>query len=123
MSRIDISVREKESGELIANRGFCRSSHLSFFCEDSQDSKLREFAGNLFIGITITEDNVKDFVESLKYIVSYLEGLDKDEYEKLFSGYPEASYSQFLSDLKDGITFIQSLNEEQDLYKLEVDIA
>lgn len=122
MSRIDISVTDKASGELIANRGFCRSSHLSFFCEESEDSRLQDFANSLFMGVSLTEDTIKDFLETVEYTVSYLEGTGKDENRAKFSADMEESYRQFISDLKDSIDFIQSLNEAQNLGNLEVDI-
>ncbi|MGZ5007646.1 MAG: hypothetical protein ACXWE9_01025 [Methylobacter sp.] len=122
MSRIDISIRDKASGTLIANRGFCRNSHLSFFCEESQDATLRDFANDLFMGVDITEKNIEDFLKSIEYVVSYLERLDKNDRNKAFPFYTEELYTQFLNDLKDGLEFLQSLNKTQDIQKLEIEI-
>ena len=61
MSRIDISVTDKNSGELIENIGFCRSPHLTYFCEEYQDSKIRNFSDSIFLGKDITKENIEDF--------------------------------------------------------------
>jgi hypothetical protein len=123
MSRIDISVKDKASEELIANRGFCRSSHLSCFCENAPDDRVRKLANDLFIGIDITEDNIKDFVATIRCTISYLERIGQADREKQFSDYSETAYFQFLEDLREGITFIQAFDQEQKLSNLEIEIA
>jgi hypothetical protein len=123
MSSIDISVRDKESQKLIANRSFCRSSHLSFFCEESQDPQVRDFANTLSIGADITNDNIEDFLQNIEYTISYLKKVDEGERETVFSFYEEELYVQFLDALEDSLVFLQSLDKEQDLQKLEVEIV
>ncbi len=122
MSRIDISVREKKSGNLIANRGFCRDSHLSYFCANSKDEKIRDFARELFIGVSITTDNIEDFLKNLKHASFYLEHIEKSARDTEFSFYNEEMYHDFLVDLKDGFEFLKSLNQKEDLQNLEVSI-
>src|SRR4028119_793500 len=123
MSRIDISVRDKESQKLTANRIFCRSSHLSLFCEESQDTQVRDFVNTLSIGADITNDNIEDFLQNLEYTISYLKKVDEGEREIVFSFYEEEFYVQFLDDLQNSLVFLQSLCKEQDLQKLEVEIV
>jgi hypothetical protein len=123
MSRIDISVRDKESQKLIANRIFCRSSHLSLFCEESQDTQVRDFANTLSIGTDITNDNIEDFLQNLEYTISYLKKVEEGERETVFSFYEEELYIQFLDALENSLVFLQSLCKEQDLQKLEVEIV
>ena len=123
MSRIDISVRDKASQKLIANRSFCRSTHLSFFCEASQDPQVRDFANTLSMGVNMTNDNREDFLQSLAYTISYLKKVDEGERETVFSFYDEAVYVQFLDALADSLVFLQSLYKEPDWQKLEVEIV
>jgi hypothetical protein len=123
MSRIDISVRDKESQKLIGNRIFCRSSHLSLFCEESQDSQVRDFANTLSIGADITNDNIKDFLQNLKYTISYLKKVDEGERKTVFSFYEEELYVQFLDDLENSLVFLESLYKEQNWQQLEVEIV
>jgi hypothetical protein len=123
MSRIDISVRDKESQKLIANRIFCRTSHWSLFCEKSQDTQVRDFANTLSIGADITNDNIEDFLQNIEYTISYLKKVDEGERETVFSFYEEELYVQFLDALENSLVFLQSLYKEQDLQKLEVEIV
>jgi hypothetical protein len=123
MTRIDISVRDKESQKLIANLIFCRSSHLSLFCEESQDTQVRDFANTLSIGADITNDNIEDFLQNIEYTISYLKKVDEGERETVFSFYEEELYVQFLEALQNSLVFLQSLYKEQDLQKLEVEIV
>jgi|GEM_PF-7004583 len=123
MSRIDISVREKASQKLITNRSFCRSTHLSFFCKESQHPQVRDFANTLSIGLDITNDNMLDFLQNLAYTISYLKAVDEGERKTVFSFYDEKLYIQFLDALEDSLVFLQSLYKEQDWQKLEVEIV
>lgn len=123
MSRIDISVTEKESGELIANRGFCRSSHLSYFCEESQDSAVRDLAENLFLGQNITEDNIDDFLRDLEYVISYFLEMNENERAMTFPSYKNELFIQFVDDLKNSLVFLSNLNQEKKLSEIEVEIV
>ena len=122
MSRIDISVTKKKSGKLITNQGFCRSSHLSEFCAESQDSEVRNFADIIFLGKDITEDNINDFLRILEYVMSYLLGINENERTNFFPLYKEEYFIQFINDLKNSLEFLRTLGEEKKLCDIEVEI-
>ena len=122
MSRIDITVKQKDTGELLINQGFCRSSDLEFFCENSQDLKLQDFAYLLYIGVTLSQENVNDFLSQLDYVVQFLVAMEAPTRKTYFPFYKGTYYQQFIEDLTNGRNVLQSLSQEKDLNTLKVDV-
>lgn len=119
MSRIDISITEKESEKLIANRSFCRSSHLSYFCEGSEELKLRDFADAVFLGINITINNIDNFIKMLEDITHYLL---KNKAAIIASLEKEKFFIKFIADLEDSLLFLQNIRKEYNLENVEIEI-
>ena len=102
MSRIDITVKQKDTGELFINQGFCRSSDLEFFCENTQDPKLQDFAYLLYTGVTLSQENVNDFLSQLDYVVQFLVAMEEPTRKTYFPFYQSTYYQQFIEDLTNG---------------------
>lgn len=119
MSRIDISITEIESGKLIVNRSFCRSSHLSYFCEESEEIKLRNFADSIFLGVIITINNIDDFIKILEDVTYYLL---KNKAATIASLEKEESFTKFIADLEDSLLFLQKIRKEYNLENFEIEI-
>lgn len=122
MSRIDTTIKQKNSDELLINQGFCRSSDLDFFCENSQDRKRQDFAYLLYTGVTLSKENINDFLYQLEYVIQFLSALEESTRNEYFPFYKESIYEHFLEDLTNGLQFLQTLQQEKDLDELEVDI-
>lgn len=123
MSRIDISIIQKETEKTLINKGFCRSPHVTFFCEQSQDPKLQDFAYSLDLGVTLSQENVADFLQQLEYVVQFLTTMEEAKRSSYFSSYNESSYEQFIEDLTNGRDMIQSFLKNKDFNHLEIEIV
>ncbi|MCP4136986.1 MAG: hypothetical protein GY754_38820 [bacterium] len=122
MSRIDISITEKESGEWIVNRGFCRGTHLSYFCKNCKDEQVRDFDVDVTWSVDLTKQNFSEFIKSIEYTISYLESLDENERNKLFKLYRKDNFYQFIEDLKESLHYLMNFEKDHDLDKYEIDI-
>lgn len=120
MSRIDLCVKERATGTLLVNRGFCRSPHVTACCEASEDPLVRDFGQELLLGLYITESNVGAVLETIAYTVGYLERLDAEARKQTISSYQDDSVQVFVADLRAGHAFLQALRQEPDFALLEV---
>lgn len=122
MSRIDISVTERATDELVTNRGFCRSSHLSFYGFDSPDPRVQAFAGELSLGIDVSRDKFSALSSTLRYVIAHLEGIDTDRRTTIFANYTSQSYARFLADLRTGLEYLIQLSDDGtlDTHKVEI---
>ena len=122
MSRIDITARKKNTGEWLISQGFCRSPHVTTFCEQSQNAKLQDFAYLLYMGITLSQENIQGFLQQVEYVIQFLTTMERTKRSTYFSSYDETSYQQFIEDLSNGRDVLQSLSQEKDLNTLKVDV-
>ena len=122
MSRIDITARKKNTGEWLISQGFCRSPHVTTFCEQSQNAKLQDFAYLLYMGITLSQENIQGFLQQVEYVIQFLTTMEITKRSTYFSSYDETSYQQFIEDLSNGRDVLQSLSQEKDLNTLKVDV-
>ena len=123
MSRIDITARKKNTGEWLISQGFCRSPHVTTFCEQSQNAKLQDFAYLLYMGITLSQENIQGFLQQVEYVIQFLTTMEKTKRSSYFSSYNDSAYEQFVEDLTSGQNIIQSFLKDKDFHNLEIEIV
>lgn len=116
MSRIDITIKNKNTNELITNRGFCRSPALKFLCEESSDEKLQDFDYEVGMGIDLDKKNSTDFLEKIEYVIKYLEDMPFESRKSIFI-YPirETLYLQFIENLKESKAYLEGFTVDRNL--------
>ena len=119
---IEISATEKDTDELIINRGFCRRPALQDYCEQSQDKQLQDFASLLYLGITLDKENIEGFLTITTYVIQYLSSIKKTDRSTYFPIYQEVVYNQLLDDLNEGLQYLTNLAEKYNLDEIEVDV-
>ncbi|WP_052596390.1 hypothetical protein [Aureispira sp. CCB-QB1] len=116
MSRVDIAIHNKNTNELVANRGFCRTPALKFLCEESSDEKLQDFDYEIGEGIDLDKKNITSFLERIEYVIMALENMPLEDKKKRFN-YPidETLYLQFIENLKDSKKYLSDFSDNNNL--------
>lgn len=121
MSRIDITVYEKASEKLVANRAFCREPHLAAYCGRSNDEKLQQLHNDVSIGLSI--QNMDSFLDLITYVQNYLGSeTGKAENTDAFSD-NEASRMVFIAELEDAKDYLITLQKQEHFDDLSIEIA
>ena len=123
MSRIDICVRAKGTGEILVNRGFCRDTHLRHFCENSPDPKVEEFAHHLLLGLDLSAETFEGFLADLDHTLGYLRALSPEAREAVFSFYKADLFDRFVEDLGESLSFLRAFGAETDLTSVDLGIV
>lgn len=110
MSRIDISIRNKKNKEWVANKGFCRSSDLELFCENSENDRLIDFDDRIVIGISLNKDNISNFLEELQFIIFSLKKNNNS-----YKGVEKDMLNEFIINISKGKCFLEKFMQENNL--------
>jgi len=123
MSRIDITIKEIATDNLIVNRGFCRDTHLEIYCEHFEEEIMCDFANDLYSGVSLGMSNFQDFLFRLSYVIQVLSNMDKEDQLKAFPSYPVNLLEQFINDLEDSFEFLRLFKlNEKDISKFNISI-
>ena len=77
----------------------------------------------LYTGVTLSQENIDDFLQQLEYVIQFLTTMEKTKRSPYFSSYNESSYEQFVEDLTNGQNIIQSFLKDKDFHNLEIEIV
>ena len=117
MSRIDISVSEKNTDNFIANRGFCRSTALEYFCEQSDNSQLQDFAYEISMGVELNAKTIKVFIEKIEYVLLKLK-----VQEDFLTLNRKKLFINFLDDLMESKSYLHDFSLRKDLDNFNIEI-
>lgn len=123
MSRIDITVEDKNSGEVLANHSFCREPHLRIFCGSSTDPEIQGFANQLQIGTDLSSENIDHFLDTIRHVIQYLKSsVPLSHHENEFHS-PQQELEIFTTDLESALRFLTDLKAQQDPTQIQIMIA
>jgi hypothetical protein len=123
MSRIDITVQDKNSGEVLINRAFCREPHLRVFCGTASDSEIQGFADELSIGVDLSSENIDHFLNTMRHVIQYLQSsIQIGHYQSEFHA-PQQELESFTADLENALQFLMDLKAQKDWTQIETMIA
>ena len=123
MSRVDIAITEKKTNNLLFNRGFCRSPALESFCENTSNKKLQAFDYEIGMGIDLDEKKFHLFMDTINYVINYLEAIPLTERKDNFDWYDEDYYCQFIEDLKESILYLKDFGNTHNLEEYKITIV